>query len=87
MANRILAAVCFTICVLGVRSESDESDDAPVQLEIEHSLSSAGGKRVFGSRGTLFYSDPRRSVDAKGQAPLHTNKFKLAGGELDAFKV
>ena len=83
MLLRALLLTCVAHAAFGA-----VADDKETQLEIEHSLSSAGGKRAFTSRGSLFYKDPRTTVqDGTKKSPLHTSKTRLAGADLKLFQV
>lgn len=82
MSRAVVLSCAVAWCLNHVRAE-DES----VELSIEHSITSAAGKPVFSPRGTLFYRDPRGLQGEGAKHSLHTSKTKVAGDDMDLFKV
>merc|ERR1712159_985178 len=82
-----LATSAVALCVCFLSAAAGEADEE-VPLTVEHSLStSAAGKRVFTSRGTIFYRDPKTIVaDGTRKVPLTAAKARLAGEDMTAFK-
>ena len=82
----MLRALLLLVCNLALCYAAETTDAKPI--DVEHSLATnADGKREFSSRGSLFFSDPRRMVqDGTKKSPLHTSKAKLSGVELAKFR-
>jgi len=81
------SVVALCVCLLSVAAGAETDEE--VELNVEHSLStSADGKRMFTSRGKIFYRDPKTMVsDGTRKVPLTAAKSRLAGQDMTAFKA
>jgi len=84
---RVAASFVLT-ALLCVRGSDDSDDEALTPYTVEHSLSAASdGRRVFTSRGTMYYRDPRaQSAGDRATRPLSSAKISLSGSDMDDFK-